>query len=504
MQLGKVLADLFTPQELEQQVGDAVNMDIGNVTQDSRSVAPGCLFISIPCSDQVQYVEQAIAKGCVAVLGDANSVQHAASLSTKVVSIAYDQPRFALAMIARNFYQFQPECCVAVTGTNGKSSTVHFVRQIWQQLGYNSASLGTLGLQHECEEGATDLVMPNLTTPDALSLHKALQKLADTGVDHIAFEASSHGLDQYRLHGVKLKAAAFTNLTQDHLDYHSDMGSYFAAKASLFDEVLAPDGVAVLNRDDTMFADLLKICEHRRLRVVSYSCQGVADIQARNIIAESNGLVFDLQIGDQLFNNLEINMLGKFQVENVLASIGLAVATGEDHAKVVDCLSSLSSPIGRMELAGVTGGGAAVYVDFSHTPEALRRALESARQHVTKSLHVVFGCGGDRDQEKRPYMGQVAADLADYVYVTDDNPRTEDPENIRQMVLAGCPNAENIPDRQVAITTAVAALKEGDILIIAGKGHENVQILSDRTIPFLDKAVVQSILSNQHTLQQGG
>ena len=435
------------------------------LTQDSRKVQPGFLFAAFPGSqsDGRDYIDAAIEKGAVAILAPEGT-----QVSGDVEVITDPEPRLAFARLAAEFYGAQPETIIAVTGTNGKTSVVSFAEQLWQAVGKNATSLGTLkGL---------------MTTPDPVGLHAHLKELADDGITHLAMEASSHGLDQYRLDGVKLKAAGFTNLSRDHLDYHGDMQSYFKAKARLFSEVLADDGLAVLNADEEHFEALKNVCDQRGIRVISYGVNG-NDIKVLSREALPKGQAVRLEVFEKQ-HDLEFPLVGEFQLMNALCALGLVMAQDADAA-YVDALAHLKGAKGRLE--SVPGlSDAAVYIDYAHTPDALENVLNALRPHTENKLVCIFGCGGDRDKGKRPQMGELATKLADHVIVTDDNPRTENPDAIRSEILKGAPGAHEIGDRHEAITHAIGNLASGDVLVIAGKGHEQGQIFADRTEDFDD------------------
>jgi UDP-N-acetylmuramoyl-L-alanyl-D-glutamate--2,6-diaminopimelate ligase len=347
------------------------------------------------------------------------------------------------------------------------------------------------------QEEEHDLQLPSLTTLDSISLHKTLNNLSQKGVSHFAFEASSHGLDQYRLHAVDLKAAAFTNFTQDHLDYHLTMEDYFLAKTKLFREVLPSQKTAVLNQDSPYFDRLQKICLERPQKILSYSLKSSADLSIQNIHQHDCFIEFDLNILGQHYLSQRVNLVGRFQLENLLCALGLVIATEAPLNKLIEALPLLSAVKGRMELVGFYNK-AAIYVDYSHKPDALKTALENLRLHTKGNLWVVFGCGGNRDALKRPKMGAIASQYADYVVVTDDNPRFEDAETIRQQILTACPQAQEIGNRRQAIHSTIAQLGEGDVLLIAGKGHETGQIVGHTVHPFDDKTEVENFLK-EHT-----
>ena len=377
----------------------------------------------------------------------------------------------------------RPRTIAAVTGTNGKTSVATFLRQIWAALGEEAASLGTLGIASP--KGERPL---GYTTPDPVALQAELAALAKEGVTHLAMEASSHGLAQYRLDGAKLTAAGFTNITRDHMDYHASFDDYLYAKLRLFGEVMGPGGVAVINADSAQFAEFEAVSWARGHRVISVGRKG-RDICLVSTQAHARGQTLAL-VHDGDNYEVKLPLVGGFQASNALVAAGLAIGCGADAAKVFAALEKLTGAKGRMEEAAHLANGASVYIDYAHTPDALENVLEAMRPHTKKRLHVVFGCGGDRDPGKRPIMGEIAAKLADAVYVTDDNPRGEDAGTIRAAIMKGCPGATEIGDRAKAIETATAALDTGDVLVVAGKGHETGQIIGEKTVPFSDHEAV--------------
>lgn len=466
-----------------------------NICYDSRLAKKGDIFVAIPCDLVENNISQAVRQGVSTVILEHDLFDRLQSQLPSVQLFPVKSARLTLAGIAASLYPQQPTEMMAVTGTNGKTSVVNFVRQIWEYCGHPAVSLGTLGIQ-------TSVVLPDnltggsLTTPDPLSLHQILHNITTSGVDHCVFEASSHGLDQFRLHGVKLRAAGFTNLSQDHLDYHGSMEEYFAAKSKLFIEVLPADGVAVVNAESPYFESLKRMVSGRGQKLLSYKSNGEADLSAHNIRLTETEIVFDLQIQGERWPAVSLTMVGSFQVENVLCAIGLALAGGESVDRIVESLPYLKSAVGRMEFAGRTAGGGCIFIDYAHTPDALDRSLQALRQHVPEQgkLSVVFGCGGNRDAGKRSQMGKIAADLADVVVVTDDNPRHEDPAFIRAQVLVGCPKAREIAGRKQAIEAGIETLGPKDVLLIAGKGHERGQLIRGELHPFDDGQVVREFL----------
>ncbi len=450
---------------------------------DSRLVERGDLFAALPGSRAhgAEFIHSALHRGAAAILTDREGAlaaerEFAASDAALIVA---ENPRQTLAFTAALWFGGQPETMVAVTGTNGKTSVATFTRQIWSLLGLPSANIGTTGV-----EGAWSTSLAH-TTPEPVTLHRLLSDMADRGIGHAAMEASSHGLDQRRLDGVRLTAAAFTNLSQDHLDYHTGFDEYFAAKAGLFDRVLAEDGTAVINMDDPRGGAMADIVAARGQKLITVGHGHGTSLRIRMQRYSARGQVLRFDWNGQA-RQVRLGLIGGFQAENVLAAAGLAIASGSDPDDVFQTLESLSGVRGRLELVATRDNGSAVFVDYSHTPDALRTALTALRPHVLGRLVVVFGAGGDRDPYKRPMMGKAARLHADVVFVTDDNPRSEDPARIRAAILAGCPEASEVPDRAEAILRGVDALQPGDALLVAGKGHETGQIVGDDIFPFND------------------
>jgi UDP-N-acetylmuramoyl-L-alanyl-D-glutamate--2,6-diaminopimelate ligase len=470
--------------------GALAHLDIAGVTADSRHVVPGDLFAAIPGTrvDGRNFIADAVMRGAVAVLAPSGTVWPA---GVPMRPIIYDpEPRRCLARIAAVLAGPQPETVVAVTGTNGKTSTVEFTRQLWASAGEKAASLGTLGLIAPGFDPG-----PGLTTPDPVSLAETLAGLARHGVSRAAMEASSHGLDQFRLDGVRLSAAAFTNLTRDHLDYHGTLDAYRQAKLRLFDALLPEGAPAIAHADmdaDTLTA-LRDIAERRRLdlRTVGEAGEFFRLIEAR---PRPDGQELTVQAGGRR-HQVILNLPGRFQADNALVAAALAEVLGQSGA--LDLLPALRGVRGRMERAALLPNGAAAYVDYAHTPDALERLLSALRPHTTGRLHVVFGAGGDRDRGKRPLMGQAAARLADCLIVTDDNPRSEDPSSIRAAIMAACPAAHEIGDRAEAIQTALHDLAPGDVLVVAGKGHEQGQIVGGTVLPFDDATVIRRLVGTE-------
>ncbi len=456
------------------------------ITSDSRDVKPGFLFAALPGTkvDGSAYIAKAFASGAVAAICQRGSYQGAGLV------IESDNPRRLLALMAARFYDRQPDTIVAVTGTNGKTSVSVFVRQIWAAMGFRAASLGTIGVVGP--DGSEYLAH---TTPDPVQLAALAAKLRDDHVQHLAIEASSHGLAQYRLDGLRLTAGAFTNLTQDHLDYHHSFEAYFAAKMRLFDELLPPGAAAVINMDSPQGADVLR--HALKAQLVPFKVGRNGD-DLKLVQSTANGLGQELVIESKaLQHRVSLPLVGDFQVSNALVAAGLVIASGGEIGLVLHALESLKGASGRLELVGVTGAGASVFVDYAHTPDALENAISALRPYVKGKLLVVFGCGGDRDKGKRPLMAAAVAKHADVAYLTDDNPRTEDPAQIRREALLGAPHAIEIGDRAKAIATAVHALEAGDILLVAGKGHEEGQTIGKTVLPFKDHDAVAAAIAGK-------
>jgi UDP-N-acetylmuramyl-tripeptide synthetase len=443
---------------------------ITHIAQDSRSVRPGSLFIALKGAknDGMHYIPQAESLGAVAVLCAADAVLP----ETKMRILRAENPRLALSQIAAQFTPAQPAQMVAVTGTDGKTSTADFFRQLTHLCGHASASIGTLGAIGG--DGKT-LHAATHTTPGAVELHQMLAELAAKGITHACLEASSHGLDQYRLHGVRLVAAAFTNIARDHLDYHENEQKYFEAKAKLFSEVLPQGAVAVINADDKRAAELRNICAARGHKLVDFGTNADA-LKLLSLKPTAHGQEMRCRLFGVEYD-VNIPLVGAFQAMNILAAIGLAHAAGIALEALVEAVPKLQGVPGRLQLAATTPNGAAIYVDYAHTPAALANILNTLRPHTQNKLHVVFGCGGNRDAGKRAEMGKIACALADKIIVTDDNPRDENPATIRAAILSACGRAQEVAERVKAIYVAVHALDFGDVLVIAGKGHEKTQII---------------------------
>ncbi|MEO0748911.1 MAG: UDP-N-acetylmuramoyl-L-alanyl-D-glutamate--2,6-diaminopimelate ligase [Pseudomonadota bacterium] len=450
---------------------------------DSRDVKKGFLFAALPGSKVHggEFITYALRMGASAILTDTEGAKIAEDelAEADAALILAEDPRQTLAFAAALWFGAQPETVVAVTGTNGKTSVASFTRQIWEKMGFDAVNIGTTGV-----EGAYTAPLAH-TTPEPITLHRVLSEADAHLVSHAAMEASSHGLEQRRLDGVRLASAGFSNFSQDHLDYHDSFAEYFNAKAGLFARVLPEDGVAVINIDDDRGLEMAAIARDRGQDVLTVGRTDGADLHilARSFSPTGQVLRFDWR---GRVAQAELQLIGGFQAENVLLAAGLAIGAGADAEQVFATLSSMRTVRGRMELAARRFNGASVFVDYSHTPDAVATALRALRPHVMGRIICVVGAGGDRDATKRPLMGMAAAEHADQVIVTDDNPRSEDPATIRAAVLEGCPEATEVGDRAEAILRGVDALAAGDALLIAGKGHETGQIVGDDVFPFDD------------------
>jgi UDP-N-acetylmuramoyl-L-alanyl-D-glutamate--2,6-diaminopimelate ligase len=463
-------------------------LEVTGVSADSRKIRPGDLFVAVSGAkaDGLRFAPDAIAAGAVAVAAERAPD---AALPEKVPFVRVADARRALALAAARMFPRQSETIVAVTGTSGKTSVATFARQIWTSLSRRAASIGTLGVA-----GPGVDLKGSLTTPDPVELHRTLERLAEAGITHAAMEASSHGLDQRRLDGVRLTAGAFTNLSRDHLDYHRDLESYLEAKLRLFETLIPPDGGAVIAADHEQAKAVRTVATRRGLRVLTV---GRAGTEIRLVEASIAGFAQNLVVEHAAKQfRIRLPLVGEFQVENALVAAGLVIAAGEDAEPVFAALEKLEGAKGRLELVG-RKDGAPIFVDYAHKPDALAKALEALRPYVEHRLIVVFGAGGDRDPGKRPLMGAVATAKADRVIVTDDNPRSEAPAAIRAAILAAAPSAIEIGDRREAIRRAIAEMKPGDVLLIAGKGHESGQIVGNRVLPFTDHEAVSAALEEK-------
>ena len=456
---------------------------VSGAASDSRKVRPGEVFFALSGAkdDGLKHAADAVARGAAAIVAERGEAVEGAP----VVRVA--DARLALARAAARLYPRQPATIVAVTGTSGKTSVTAFVRQIWGALGRESASLGTIGVVSQPKT-----VYGSLTTPDPLTLHRTLQELAEAGVTNLAMEASSHGLDQKRLDGVRLAAGAFTNLSRDHMDYHATVEDYLAAKLRLFRDLLPEGAPAIVDADAEVAPRAIEAARARGLALFSVGAKGEA-IRLAGAVRESLASTLDLEFGDRR-RRVRLPLPGDFQISNALVAAGLAITTGSEADAVFHALQDLEGAPGRLERVGGIRG-AAVFVDYAHKPDALEKALDALRPYVAGRLIVAFGCGGDRDRGKRPIMGEIAVRAADVVIVTDDNPRSEDPAAIRAQILAAAPGALEIGDRAEAIRAGVRMLNDGDALMIAGKGHEIGQIVGDIVLPFSDADEVRKALA---------
>jgi len=468
----------------DQRHGDVV---IRGLTADSRTVRPGDAFVAVPGTkvDGLKFVPAAVAAGAVAVIAESAP----SALPEAVAIVRVPDARRALALAAAKLFPRQPATIAAVTGTSGKTSVTVFARQIWTALGAQAASIGTIGIVTPQAE-----TYGSLTTPDPIELHGTLDRLAGEGVTHLAIEASSHGLDQRRLDGLRIAVGAFTNISRDHLDYHRTPEAYLAAKLRLFSTLMQPGAAAVIDADHDHAADMIAAATARGLKVLTVGRKGEG---IRLVGATIEGLAqrISAEHGGRRYR-VRLPLVGEFQVENALVAAGLAIGTGADPPRVFAALENLKGAKGRLDLAGERNG-APIFVDYAHKPDALAKALEALRPYARNRLVVVLGAGGDRDRGKRPLMGAIAAEKADQVIVTDDNPRSEEPARIRAEILAAAPGAVEIGDRGEAIRRAVKALEPGDVLLIAGKGHESGQIVGDRVLPFTDHAAVAAALEEK-------
>ncbi len=480
------LRDLFSDDATIDPQAEAVV--VNGLAVDSRVVKPGNVFFALAGSrtDGARFIDAAIAAGAVAVAAD-----HPPEGSRGVPFVITPNPRRALALAAAKFYPRQPQTIAAVTGTSGKTSVAAFTRQIWERLGHVSASIGTIGLV-----SPKRTVYGSLTTPDPIALHRQLDEIASDGVTHLAFEASSHGLDQFRLDGVRIAAGGFTNLSRDHMDYHPDVAHYLAAKLRLFRDLVAPGGAAVISADHDCSAEAIDAARSRHLRIIAVGrkADGAGDgIRLVEAFIEGFAQQLTLEHRGRKYT-IRLPLVGEFQIENALVAAGLAIGTGSESDAVFASLEHLEGAKGRLERVGERNG-APIFVDYAHKPDALAKVLQALRPYARRKLVVILGAGGDRDSGKRPIMGAIAAENADQVIVTDDNPRSEDPAAIRAAILAAAKGASEIGDRAEAIRAGIAALQPGDALLIAGKGHEIGQIVGDKTLPFSDHEAVAAALA---------
>lgn len=467
-------------------IAGPTDQSISAITADSRAITSGSLFCAMRGTklDGMSFAAQAARDGAVAILGETPPLE---ALPATVTVVLVEDARRALSHLAASFYPAQPATIVAVTGTSGKTSVAAFTRQIFAHAGYQAASIGTIGLVAPWGE-----TYGSLTTPDPLALHKLLSELAGRGVTHVAMEASSHGLDQHRLDGVRLSAAGFTNLSRDHLDYHPTVEAYRDAKLRLFTDLLPRGSTAVVTADHPESDAFNLAATGRGLSLLAVGRNGTG-LTLTDTVVDGFAQRLDVTYRGRAYR-VRLPLAGAFQVENALVAAGLALAVGTPEEVVFSAIERLEGAKGRLDRVGAVRG-APVFIDYAHKPDALEKAIEALRPFVSRRLVVVFGCGGDRDPGKRPMMGAIAARLADTVIVTDDNPRSEDPVAIRSAILAAAPGAIEIGDRAEAIRRAVSDLQPGDALLIAGKGHEVGQIVGSVTLPFSDHAVARDAIA---------
>lgn len=450
----------------------------------SKAVKDGGLFVAIPGTHQdgMVFIDEALRQGANTIVVQEITAEQLKHFQEEYPAVSFFETRDVrktISLLAAAFYPLQPDNIVAVTGTNGKTSVVSFVRQIWTQLGIPAASLGTLGLIEERKPYPPPTGTGGINTPDPISLHEIFQNLKEEHIEHVAFEASSHGIHQHRLDSVRLKAAVFTNLSNDHLDYHHTLEAYFDAKSRLFRDLVQGDGYAILNADIPEYRDLSSLCQKRELQTITFGKAGET-VRLLSIAPKEGAQEVYLHVEDKPYR-FTLPLVGEFQVYNVMAALGAVIACGAGSAKAVETCAHLKGVPGRLEQ--VAPG---IYVDYAHTPDGLSLALKALRPHTKGKLWVVFGCGGNRDTLKRPMMGEIADKLADKIIITDDNPRHEDPAGIRQQILAKCPRASESSSRRQAIQMAVEGMDTNDIVLIAGKGHETYQLVGDQVIPFND------------------
>ena len=485
----KKLSELESQNFERQGVWKDIDPYIYGISNDSKNVRPGYIFFAVNghLNHGAKFAIDAIDRGSIFVITDAEGAKIIRQENSELPVMIVLNVRKKIAEYAVRWNGIQPKTLIAVTGTNGKTSVCYFVQQIWQLFGHRAASIGTLGVQ-----GDSCFDLKN-TTPDPISLHKILRRLGQNQVEYVSMEASSHGLDQFRLDGVNLKAAAFTNLSRDHLDYHIDQDEYFASKCLLFDRVLSSGNIVVLNIDDPYAKVVKLVSESKGHKVLTIGVHSSADLKICDHRYDLDGQTLKLSyLG--ITRIIYLPLIGDFQATNILISAALTIALGAPCDEVFSFLPKLKPVPGRMELVGTKEPLTKVFVDYAHTPDALRSALQALRPHTIGRLMLVFGAGGERDFGKRPLMGQIAQRHADDIFVTDDNPRNEEPEKIRKAILIACPEAVEIPDRAEAILTAIDKMREGDVLLIAGKGHETGQVMGDDILPFDDREFASTSL----------
>ena len=491
----KNISELLTAIGFVVDEGDELDGIVSGLSCHSKQIAENNLFVAIQCDDVENHIKEAYANGAKFFVVEEDSLKVAESLSDDIYIFVSTNARQTLSLLAAAFYKNSPKYLAAVTGTNGKSSVVSLLRQIWQNSGIEAASLCTVGLERSCGFDK-NIELPPLTSLDPLTFFKTLNYLQSDKVKALALEASSHGLKQYRMDGTPLDVAAFTNLTLEHLDYHHTMDDYFAAKARLFSEVLPQGKAAVVNLDTPYSDKILKICKDKKHRLITFSTKKDADFRATKVEVKQGKISIDVDFMGTKESNLTLNLYGTFQVENILCAAAMAYATDVTIKDILLNIPKLYSVAGRMEFLGKTAKGAMIFIDYAHTPDAMQNALSSIKHHGKGDIHLVFGCGGDRDKAKRPQMGNIAVKNANYVYVTDDNPRYENPDDIRAEILKGAPGAFDMADRAAAIKDAMTKLNKDDILLIAGKGNQDGQLVKGEMLSYSDKEEVSKWLKS--------
>ncbi len=469
--------------ELVQTEDSISSIKINGITSDSRNVMPGFIFAALPGlkTNGKEFISDAISKGAVVVIAETGTKINC----SETLLITSDNPRSKFAKIASKFYTEKPGWLSAVTGTNGKTSVASFTFQLWNAMNLKGAAIGTLGINSIEYKSSLEL-----TTPEPVTLHRELSEISVRGLDYAIIEASSHGLDQSRLDGIKFDAAGFTNLSHDHLDYHVTYEEYKNAKLRLFSDLINKNGIAVLNRDSNEYKEFSDVAKKNNISVLSYGTNIKSDICLVSSIPKSVGQDIEINVNGKK-ERILFPLFGDFQAHNAMCALGLVIASGADVNKAIHSLGHLTGVKGRLELVAELSNRARIFIDYAHSPEALEKTLLSLRNYTRGKLNLVFGCGGDRDKSKRATMGQIASKYSNKIYITDDNPRNESPEKIRKAILSGCPDALEIGDRRKAIFLSVSELKPGDILVIAGKGHETDQLYNDRVKPFDDRDEVK-------------
>lgn len=482
--------------------------DVKGVSADSRTVAPDEIFVAVPCPQAYDNVLLAIEKGCKVIIAQLEICDQYLNKYSNVLFLVHENPRLALCHILNFLYPQKPQNLFAVTGTNGKSSTVHFIKQLLTMQGINTATIGTLGVDVNLPEKAKDEIFKilggvSLTTLDPIRLHKILHKLKENKIDHVAFEASSHGLHQYRIHELNINKAAFTNLTQDHLDYHRTMDQYYEAKKILFSEILTPGGKAIINIDDAWGRKLVKELSCKKYEIITFSAlHSDASVQILNMNLTPQKSIFDIRFGKTIYKNIECSLVADFQIFNAITAALMIANDENDFKDICHFFKDLKSVEGRMETYTLQKN-IHIFVDYAHTPDALEKVLANIQKVCKGEIHLVFGCGGNRDVEKRFLMGKISAEYAQHIYVTDDNPRLEDPSKIRQDIIKGIQQSDNsspavneISHRKQAIIEAIRSANPYDCILVAGKGHEKFQIVGQTLLPFSDSEIIKNEIEN--------